>query len=195
MRICKKCLHSLSIESFGKSTAFKDGVNSSCKSCHNLKAKAWADSNRDKTRGYTNQWKKSNPDKVKDYNIINSKSQSILKLKWLKNNPEKVSNSCRKWRKSNPGKVNHNHAKRRTAKLNCTPKWLTVDDLQKIQDFYIEAAKRTRDTGVSHQVDHIIPLQGKTVSGLHVPWNLQILTKVENSSKNNKLIQIGRTLP
>ena len=65
------------------------------------------------------------------------------------------------------------------AKLQHTPKWLTKEQEQQIKDFYINCPK-----GMA--VDHIYPLQGKYVSGLHHPDNLQYLTRSENSSKNNR---------
>ncbi|MDM0041827.1 HNH endonuclease signature motif containing protein [Variovorax sp. J22R193] len=74
-------------------------------------------------------------------------------------------------------------AKRRASKLQRTPAWA---DLKAIQAFYAEAKRLTLATGIVHHVDHIIPLQGKTVSGLHVANNLQILTAAENLKKNNR---------
>jgi 5-methylcytosine-specific restriction endonuclease McrA len=76
-------------------------------------------------------------------------------------------------------------AKRHSAKLKRTPPWLTEYHLSQIKRFYQEAKELESSTGIKHHVDHIVPLQGKNVSGLHVPWNLQILTAVENCSKNN----------
>jgi 5-methylcytosine-specific restriction endonuclease McrA len=93
----------------------------------------------------------------------------------------------RTWRVKNPGKSNAITAKRTASKLGATPAWLVAEDYERIAALYTEAARLTRETGVVHHVDHVIPLQGKRVSGLHVPWNLQILTAVENMKKGNKL--------
>jgi len=78
--------------------------------------------------------------------------------------------------------------KRRATKLNRTPAWA---DLKAIGLLYAECADKTRQTGILHHVDHIIPLQGKFVSGLHIAENLQILTASENCKKNNKYLGIS----
>lgn len=72
------------------------------------------------------------------------------------------------------------NAKRRAAKLHRTPDWLTNEEWAQIQGMY-EACPST------HHVDHVVPLQGEAVSGLHVPWNLQLLEAHENLSKSNTL--------
>lgn len=90
------------------------------------------------------------------------------------------------WAKNNPGKISAKRAKRRAAKLQRTPKWLSKEQLRLIEDIYIKSVELAKSTGIEHHVDHIVPLQGKTVSGLHVPWNLQILTAKENLVKSNQ---------
>jgi hypothetical protein len=78
-----------------------------------------------------------------------------------------------------------NSAKRRAAKLLRTPKWLTKDDLFIISEAYKLAALRSNLLGFPWHVDHVVPLQGKTVSGLHVPWNLQVIPASMNIAKHN----------
>jgi hypothetical protein len=105
---------------------------------------------------------------------------------YKKEHKEEIAVKKREWRLTNPGKYAAYCAKRRAKKLLATPKWLTKEQYKEIEDIYIEAFKLTEETGIKHEVDHIEPLQGKDRSGLHVPWNLQILTKIENLSKGNK---------
>ena len=78
--------------------------------------------------------------------------------------------------------------RRHFLKIIHTPKWLSKSDRIKIIQIYKERIRLTKLTGIELHVDHVIPLNGKTVSGLHVPWNLQILTAFDNISKSNKLL-------
>ena len=101
-------------------------------------------------------------------------------------NKERIIARKRGYAQANPGKVNATSAKRKAAKLQRTPNWLTREDYRAIRTLYETAAALTKATGIKHHVDHIIPLQGRTVSGFHCPTNLQILTQSENCSKHNK---------
>jgi len=74
-------------------------------------------------------------------------------------------------------------------KTNATPNWLTDAQRAQIQNLYWLAQDLGRVTGESYHVDHIIPVQGKDVCGLHVPWNLQVLPADLNHRKSNKLDQ------
>lgn len=116
-----------------------------------------------------------------------SKERSAL---WRMNNPEKVKQQASiklAYKRANPQKSAALLAKRRAAKKHRTPSWLTKDDLWLIDEAYDLASKRTKATGFSWHVDHIIPLQGKEVSGFHVPWNLQVIPWSQNLVKANKL--------
>lgn len=103
-----------------------------------------------------------------------------------KNNPEWANEKSRKWAKENRATKNANWARYFYAKLNRTPKWLTEEQHKEIQNFYKQCKIKEIETGRKHNVDHIIPLRGKTVSGLHVPWNLAVILAKENFRKSNK---------
>ncbi|MEY5099605.1 MAG: Burkholderia phage Mica [Pseudomonadota bacterium] len=60
-------------------------------------------------------------------------------------------------------------------------------DSRAVRAIYAEARRISRETGVPHHVDHIIPLQGEYVSGLHVETNLRIVEGAENLRKGNRL--------
>ena len=141
---------------------------------------------------YQKQWRQQNKEKVaaytKKWNEANKEKRRQIEKDWRERNPEKVKEynkkSGKKWAANNKGKRLASVRARQLAKKHRTPAWVNKSELE---SFYLESARLTRETGIQYEVDHIIPLQGETVSGLHVPWNLQILKKSENRSKGNKL--------
>jgi hypothetical protein len=102
-----------------------------------------------------------------------------------RNNKEPNSQSSKRWAKANAGVVNAWNAKRYASKKQRTPAWLTETDFERIKNEYRVAALLSKITNTTWHVDHIIPLQGKNVSGLHVPTNLRAIPSVENIRKRN----------
>jgi len=119
------------------------------------------------------------------------KERNKIKMReWRKNNKERSLVQGRKDDKKrklnpnfNPGRNFYNQT-RYCNKLKATPKW---SNLNLIKHIYELAAAVTEFTGVKHEVDHIIPLKGKNVCGLHVEYNLQIIPKIDNIKKGNRI--------
>lgn len=89
-----------------------------------------------------------------------------------------------KWFADHPGASAFYSANHRANQRRATPPWVDRNELFK---FYEKAALLTIETGITHEVDHIYPLDHPLCCGLHVPWNLQILTKLQNRKKGNRL--------
>lgn len=136
--------------------------------------KGWQQMNKEKVNSQTRQWRSDNPDKA----------SQVTKQYYHKNKDTKLINN-REWRQNNKPKVQYYNALRRAQIAQATTLWA---DMEEIQQIYEQATELTTETGIPYHVDHIVPLFGKTVCGLHVEYNLQIITATENFSKGNKLI-------
>ena len=101
---------------------------------------------------------------------------------WYSNNTEYHNELMRKHSKENRSIYNARDAKRRASELNATPSWADQNQIKRI---YNLCRKVSEKTGVEHHVDHIIPLQGKDICGLHVENNLAIIPAKMNLSKGN----------
>lgn len=104
---------------------------------------------------------------------------------WRRQYPLKNSEMKKSWRRNNLHVKAAANARRRASQLKSSPAWLSAEQKAQIQNLYWLARDLKAVTGEEYHVDHIIPLQGDSVSGLHVPWNLQILPADINLSKRN----------
>jgi len=145
LKRCTRCKDELSIISFYKDSSKPDGLNVSCKECHNAAGLAR---------------------RTRDGEAYNKKRREY----YAKNKHIYVANAARG----------------RASRLNATPTWLTDEQRKEINNIYRVCQKVSAHTNVQHNVDHIVPLKGETVCGLHVPWNLQILPEKINKSKGNR---------
>lgn len=180
MKTCIICKISKPLENFHKNSRAKDLKCNKCKLCSIAYKKEWDQKNKQSLKNYLHQYHKDNIIRIKIVKrkyYLNNKERTIDKYKkWVENNREKHNTRTRKWSKLNPHSYRNSVAKRTAAKLKRTPKWA---NLKAIKKFY-------RNCPEGYEVDHIIPLQGKNVCGLHVEYNLQYLTKIENRKKSNK---------
>jgi len=152
--------------------------------------KAYAQKNRIKSYERIKEWRAANPEKWKEQKKRYAKKhQDIItakSLRWKKANPERVAESSRQTRLKHKARVLATKAKYRASKRNKTPIWVDKEHLWLIKQAYELAILRTKQFGFSWHVDHIIPLNGFNVSGLHVIENIQVIPAAENLLKNNK---------
>jgi 5-methylcytosine-specific restriction endonuclease McrA len=92
------------------------------------------------------------------------------------------------WKEANKVQVRADTKARRRKHRDATPLWLTRKQKSEIRQLYQIAITMTQTTGEQYVVDHIVPLRGEEVCGLHVPWNLRVITQEENLKKSNKLV-------
>jgi len=199
MKICTKCHQEKALDLFYKRKDAAIGYTSHCKACkcshdnaHTAKPEVKA------RRSEYHQKRRANPlikaaesAQKSVYNRLpENRERKKLQQRLRRLDPnikaaerQRDAAYCR----ANPHLFAAKTRQRKASKLQRTPKWLSPEQLKQIKMFYAEAAELTKLLGEWYEVDHIVPLQGKTVSGLHVPWNLQILSKSENSAKGNRL--------
>lgn len=199
MKLCPRCSTTLPPESFHKSAKSKDGLQGYCKTCVRGLDKSRRESgyfkdhrakNADSIRATRSRWKEQNKEKLeasnKRYREENLEKVSSARDKYRRENPEKVLQASRNYQRKNKHKYAMYASKRRFAARQAQPSWLSPEDKKRMELFWGLAELKSFVTGVEYEVDHIVPLQGKTVCGLHVPWNLRVIPREENRRKQNK---------
>ena len=204
VKTCTKCNEEKPLEGFSKGARAKDGLQSKCKACNAAQGKsyrkangrkiyarnkAYREANSERVAAYDKAYRKANSEKIaaknRAYREANPEKKAAQVKAYREANPEKVAAKNKAWREAHPYEVLASAAKSRATKHNALPIWYSKDHHDQIIGIYEERDRITAATGVTHEVDHILPINGDTVSGFHVPENLQIITKTENMQKGN----------
>ena len=155
-KTCTKCGETKATTEFYKNKGNKDGIRNDCKCCKNKTVATWQE---------------ANPEK-----------RALLNRAWRNSNKEKVDAYVAAWQKANP--AHHSAVKGRSGAMERSPlggACVPSDfDMHATIPIYAERIRLTKETGVVHHVDHIIPL---AAGGLHEASNLQVLTASENTAK------------
>ena len=173
-----------------------------CHECHRLRKQELRAASPEKYRSKSKQKYHANPLRHRDYRKnyyqrqseaerlrrrkyyeINTQIEIERNREWKLRNKEWVKYYQAHWSQLNLSKVLATNARRRAALIKAAPPWINKEQIEAV---YKQCQDITKDSGILHHVDHIVPLKNKIVCGLHVPWNLQIITAEENLKKRNK---------
>lgn len=161
---CKKCGVDRNAVEFGNATW--------CKPCYNAWRREWRRANPHKVEAQIERAKARDPERYKRYD----------RKSYYRHRDKRIA-KARRWNVENKEAFAAREAARRAAQKAATPRWA---DWSAIEAIYLEASKRSVETGRLHHVDHIVPLISPLVCGLHVPANLQVLPAFDNQSKSNR---------
>lgn len=209
-KTCSKCnvISVRSEQNFYRDSGSTDGLNCQCKTCFDATTAVYVSKNKEKLKRTWKEYRQNRmSETVKQNKRLASKRRYVENPEYFRKffdsyKPQKVAYDRNRrngekraqikaqkaeWLKNNRAWDNAQKAKRKAKKLQATPKWLTNHHWNQIEQIYEKAKSLSRETGQDYQVDHILPLQGETVSGLHVPWNLEPILATENASKKNRL--------
>ena len=147
------------------------------------------------------EWEEGNQARVEYFREYNRREEvKDRKNEWYQENREMVINNAatrpahvlreyrNTWKTNNKTQIRADTKARRRKHREATPKWLSRKQRSEIRQIYQIAITMTQTTGEQYVVDHIVPLRSDYVCGLHVPWNLRVITQEENLKKSNKLL-------
>lgn len=171
LKRCARCALDLDRSLFGRDKNRRDGLNVYCRQCANAKSARYAADNLEAVRRNKLAYDRRNKDRIQKWR---SENADMLRAYWRRYG---------KWyRAEKPGETAAKTRRQQAARRRAVPPWF---DPEKAEAIYRQAAQ-LRATGLDVHVDHIVPIHGDGVCGLHWHENLQILTAFENLSKGNR---------
>lgn len=190
MIVCSTCNLEKSLDSFYKRNRKSDKYRSECIECGKSKAVEFDKQNPGSRKERLSKWRVENKEhfaKVKK--VWASKNKDKIKAATtarLLKDPDYYNKRNRHYYKNNKSYMLWKSRKYKSDVKQALPPWANI---KAIADIYRTCTEISKNTGVKHHVDHIVPLKGKTVCGLHVENNLRVITAEENFSKSAKLIE------
>jgi len=194
-KVCSKCQEEKSEDSFYVDKR-RGSLRPACKMCLSKQDLAWKKRNPEAAKQHNKDWRQRNPEKPRQYakndyyknyerhkeeakrfRKANPEKVRKWKAQWRNRNREKVRQKSSKWAANNPRKGREKSARYYARKVGAIPKWASKSEIRRIYE----------ECPSGYEVDHIYPIKGEQVCGLHVPENLQYLTPSENYSKGNKM--------
>ncbi len=190
-KLCHRCEETKSVVEFHRDASKDDGLHTLCKTCKEVAQKKWRMANKDNRKVYQKKYRADNRESLlegkKQWYSENKERHLANATSWAKNNQEAIKIIRSRYRKNTLGAHNARANKRRAIKLAAVPDWLTKSHLVEIEYMYMY----NQIMPGNWHVDHIVPLQGKDVCGLHTPENLQILSAKDNLMKSNKFKEVA----
>lgn len=168
-KLCQGCNQVKDYSDYYKDSSKSNGIMSRCVACKCSRRIAYYYENQTEEIGRVRKWSKNNKDTVRSY----------TKAYYSTPKGRAKKSAARRLREEEAVRLR-------------TPTWLTKEHHNEIEEYYLlanELAWLNQD-GKPFEVDHIIPLRGEDVSGLHVPWNIQLLSADENRIKSNRFTLI-----
>lgn len=201
---CSHCRDVMPLSEFNCDRTQKDGMVVWCRKCRSKRASeyyienresilaksiVYGKDNREKRNKYYKKRYSENKDKIgalqREYYIKNRKDVAKKTAEYREKNKDKLKKARKIWVENNRAKINADNKNSHASRMNRTPSYIDCSAIARIYRIaqIISALGKTK-----YHVDHIIPLQGKLVSGFHIETNLQILKEEDNLRKHNSFV-------
>ena len=175
MKTCRRCGEHKPLTEYYKHKRTADGYRGECKSCIREMSAEWTAKNKERYEEYRSEYRKG-------YRERHAEQQRT----WREANRDKARASVRKYQERNPHVVAKVCADRRATKNKATVSWDEELTSLVMREAFALSRLRQTTTEISWHVDHIVPLRGGVVCGLHVWNNIQVITADQNMRKNNR---------
>lgn len=191
MKLCATCKAEKPLSEFYKRKDSPDGYRNDCKVCRSARSlkNHYADheAGKERLRQAYEKRKAANPNLSAEIYARYRESSLEQSKQYYQDHIEERKAKQRLWSKTNRGTANALAKRYKLKKINATPAWLSESQLLHIKCKYQLAAMLNIHGVEAWHVDHIVPIRGKDVCGLHVPWNLRVIPAKENMAKGNRL--------